>query len=66
MQKALPLLVDGGVVLMTGSMADSKGYPLFGVYNATKAFIRFYARTWAAELQQTSSHELLELRTTDV
>lgn len=50
-QKALPLLKDGGSIILTGSVAGSKGLPNFGVYNASKAAIRSFARTWTAELK---------------
>ncbi|WP_369374171.1 SDR family NAD(P)-dependent oxidoreductase [Promicromonospora sp. Populi] len=49
-QKALPLLNDGASVVITGSTAASKGTPAFGVYAATKAALRSFTRTWAAEL----------------
>lgn len=49
-QKALPLLREGGSILMTGSVAGQKGLPGLSVYNASKAAIRSFARTWAAEL----------------
>src|SRR5438128_6067905 len=39
-QKALPLLNDGGSIILTGSVAGSKGTPAFGVYGATKAASR--------------------------
>lgn len=51
-QKALPLLPDGATLVFNGSIAGSKGMPLFGVYNATKAAVRSLARTWAAELKE--------------
>jgi NAD(P)-dependent dehydrogenase (short-subunit alcohol dehydrogenase family) len=50
-QKALPLLKDGGSIILTGSVAGVKGTPAFGVYGATKAAIRSFARTWTAELK---------------
>jgi NAD(P)-dependent dehydrogenase (short-subunit alcohol dehydrogenase family) len=50
-QKALPLIPDGGSIIMTGSIAGSKGFPGMGVYNASKAAIRSLARTWTADLQ---------------
>jgi NAD(P)-dependent dehydrogenase (short-subunit alcohol dehydrogenase family) len=50
-QKALPLLRDGGAIIMTGSIAGVKGFPGFGVYNASKAAIRSFARTWTNELK---------------
>ena len=49
--KALPLLTDGGSVILTGSIASVKGLPGFAVYSASKAAIRSFARTWAAELK---------------
>jgi NAD(P)-dependent dehydrogenase (short-subunit alcohol dehydrogenase family) len=51
-QKALPLLPDGASIVFNGSIAGSKGLPLFGVYNATKAAVRSLARTWAVELKE--------------
>src|SRR5579862_284617 len=50
-QKALPLFKDGGSIIMTGSVAGSKGIGSFGVYNATKAAIRSFARTWTTDLK---------------
>jgi NAD(P)-dependent dehydrogenase (short-subunit alcohol dehydrogenase family) len=50
-QKALPLLADGASIILTGSVASIKGFPSFGVYNATKAAVRSFARTWANELK---------------
>lgn len=50
-QKALPVLNDGASVVVTGSSAASKGTPAFGVYAATKAALRSFSRTWAAELK---------------
>ncbi|MGY5045006.1 SDR family oxidoreductase [Streptomyces sp. 900105755] len=49
-QKALPLLVDGASVILTGSVAGVSGDPAFGVYGASKAAIRAFSRTWANEL----------------
>ena len=50
-QKALPLFNDGGSILMTGSVASVKGFPGFGVYAASKAALRSFARTWVNELK---------------
>jgi NAD(P)-dependent dehydrogenase (short-subunit alcohol dehydrogenase family) len=50
-QKALPLLRDGGSVIINGSIAGSKGIPAFTVYCATKAAVRSFARTWTADLK---------------
>src|ERR1700693_3588584 len=50
-QKALPLMNDGGSIILTGSIADIKGFPSISVYSATKAAIRSFARTWTSELK---------------
>ncbi len=49
-QKALPLLVDGGAVVLTGSTAGVKGTANFGVYSSTKAAVRNLVRSWILEL----------------
>lgn len=49
-QKALPLLNDGGSIVLTGSTSASRGVAGFGVYSATKAALRQFGRVWAAEL----------------
>ena len=50
-QKALPLFNDGGSIFMTGSVASVKGYAGYGVYAASKAALRSFARTWLNELK---------------
>ena len=50
-QKALPLLNDGGSIILTGSVASAKGTPGFWVYGATKAAIRNFVRAWTIELK---------------
>jgi len=50
-QKALPLLNDGGSIIMIGSVASVKGFPGFSVYAASKAALRSFARTWLNELK---------------
>ena len=50
-QKALPLLNDGGSIILTDSVAGVKGTPAFGVYGATKAAIRCFVRAWTVELK---------------
>jgi NAD(P)-dependent dehydrogenase (short-subunit alcohol dehydrogenase family) len=50
-QKALPLLSDGGSIILNGSVASVKGTAAFGVYAATKAAIRSFARTWTSDLK---------------
>ena len=50
-QKALPLMNDGGSIILTGSVADVKGFPSISVYSATKAAVRSFARTWTTDLK---------------
>lgn len=50
-QKALPLLVDGGVILLTSSVVAIKGMPGNSLYAATKAAIRNLARSWMMDLK---------------
>src|SRR3981081_2636810 len=50
-QKALPLLNDGGSIILNGSVAGVKGTPAFGVYGATKAALRNFVRAWTVELK---------------
>jgi NAD(P)-dependent dehydrogenase (short-subunit alcohol dehydrogenase family) len=50
-QKVLPLLAEGASVIMIGSIAGSKGLPAFSVYNAAKAAIRSFARSWTVDLK---------------
>jgi NAD(P)-dependent dehydrogenase (short-subunit alcohol dehydrogenase family) len=50
-QKALPLLSEGSSVILTGSIAASIGIPSFSVYNATKAAVRSFARSWILDLK---------------
>jgi NAD(P)-dependent dehydrogenase (short-subunit alcohol dehydrogenase family) len=51
LQKALPHLNDGASVVLNTSIAASKGAENMGIYAATKAAVRSFARTAAAELQ---------------
>lgn len=51
-QKALPLFNDGGSIILNGSIASIKGFPKFGVYSASKAALRSFARTWIVDLKQ--------------
>jgi len=49
-QKALPLFQDGGAVIFTTSVVDQKGWAGTSVYSASKAALRSFTRTLAAEL----------------
>jgi NAD(P)-dependent dehydrogenase (short-subunit alcohol dehydrogenase family) len=50
-QKLLPLLKDGGSIILNGSVGSVKGTPGFGVYGATKAALRSFVRTWTSDLK---------------
>lgn len=50
-QKGLPLLNDGGSIILTGSVASVKGTAAFGVYAASKAAVRSFVRTWTTDLK---------------
>jgi len=50
-QKALPLMKNGGSIVLNSSVVGVKGFPGHGVYGATKAGVRSFARTWAVELK---------------
>jgi NAD(P)-dependent dehydrogenase (short-subunit alcohol dehydrogenase family) len=49
-QKALPLIPDGGSILLNASVVSTKGFAGASVYSATKAAVRSFGRTLAAEL----------------
>lgn len=49
-QAALPILTNGGSIIMMSSLAAQQGTPSASVYAATKAAIRNFARSWASEL----------------
>lgn len=50
-QKALPLLRKGGSIVLVSSGLHLKGLPEHGTYSATKAAVRSFGRTWAAEFK---------------
>jgi NAD(P)-dependent dehydrogenase (short-subunit alcohol dehydrogenase family) len=50
-QKALPLLSRGSSVILNGSIASIKGFEAFSVYDATKAAVRSFARSWIMDLK---------------
>jgi NAD(P)-dependent dehydrogenase (short-subunit alcohol dehydrogenase family) len=51
-QKALPLMPDGGSVILNASIVSIKGMPAFSVYSATKAAVRSFARSWTNDLKE--------------
>ncbi len=50
-QKALPLIPDGGSIILNASIVSQKGVPAFSVYSATKAAVRSFARSWTQDLK---------------
>jgi NAD(P)-dependent dehydrogenase (short-subunit alcohol dehydrogenase family) len=50
-QKALPLIADGGSIILNASIVSIKGLPAFSVYSATKAAVRSFARSWTSDLK---------------
>jgi NAD(P)-dependent dehydrogenase (short-subunit alcohol dehydrogenase family) len=48
-QKALPLMRNGGSVILVGSVAGYVGIRGYSTYSATKAAERSYVRTWTRE-----------------
>lgn len=51
-QKALPLLRDGGSIILNASIAAAKGMGAMSVYSATKAAVRSFARSWTVDLKE--------------
>jgi len=49
-QKALPLLRDGGSIILNASTVASMGTAAFSVYSATKTAVRNFARSWILDL----------------
>jgi NAD(P)-dependent dehydrogenase (short-subunit alcohol dehydrogenase family) len=50
-QKALPLMAKGSSVILVGSIASQMGIESLSVYNATKAALRAFARSWIVDLK---------------
>src|SRR5258708_12025838 len=50
-KKALPLVGEGGTIVLTASTAASKGMAAFSVYAASKAAVRNLARGWSTDLK---------------
>lgn len=50
-QRLVPLMRDGGTIVLTASIAGSNGGPGHATYNASKAAVRSLARTLTAELR---------------
>lgn len=52
-QKGLPLMQNGGSIILTGSTTASMGTPAFSIYSASKAAIRNLVRSWTLDLKGT-------------
>jgi NAD(P)-dependent dehydrogenase (short-subunit alcohol dehydrogenase family) len=50
-QKALPLVKDGGSIILTSSVTNVLGAPGFSAYAASKAAVRNFVRAWTMELK---------------
>lgn len=50
-QKALPLIPDGGAIVLNASIVSVQGVPSFSVYSASKAAVRSFARGWTNDLK---------------
>jgi NAD(P)-dependent dehydrogenase (short-subunit alcohol dehydrogenase family) len=50
-QKALPLIPEGGVIVLNASIVSVQGNPAFSVYSASKAAVRNFARGWTNDLK---------------
>ena len=50
-QKALPLINDGGSIILTSSVSNVLGLSGFSTYAASKAAVRNFARAWTLELK---------------
>jgi NAD(P)-dependent dehydrogenase (short-subunit alcohol dehydrogenase family) len=51
-QKALPVIRDGGSIILISSIAAFMGLPGHTTYSGTKAAVRSFARTWTIELKE--------------
>lgn len=50
-QQAVTIMPDGGSIILTGSIAGSKGFEAGTVYAASKAAIRSFARSWTMDFK---------------
>jgi NAD(P)-dependent dehydrogenase (short-subunit alcohol dehydrogenase family) len=50
-QTLLPLMKDASSIVLTASICSSNGMEGLSLYNASKAAVRSFARTWANELK---------------
>jgi len=50
-QRSLPLMKDGGSIILTASVANVRGDAAFTAYAGAKAAVRCFARGWTMELK---------------
>ena len=50
-QTLLPILCDGASIILNASITAYMGLPGFGLYAATKAAVRSFARSWTTDLK---------------
>jgi NAD(P)-dependent dehydrogenase (short-subunit alcohol dehydrogenase family) len=50
-QGALPLMSEGGSIVLMSSINATRAATMVGIYGATKAALQSFARTWADELK---------------
>lgn len=50
-EKLMPLIKDGGAIVLTSSIVGNKGMPNLSLYNASKAAVRSFSRSWANDLK---------------
>jgi NAD(P)-dependent dehydrogenase (short-subunit alcohol dehydrogenase family) len=50
-QKALPLMPEGGSIILNASITSCTGSETFSVYSASKAAVRSFARCWTLDLK---------------
>jgi NAD(P)-dependent dehydrogenase (short-subunit alcohol dehydrogenase family) len=51
-QKALSLMPDYSSIILNASIGASKGFAANSIYNATKAAVHSFARTWTMDLKE--------------
>ncbi|MDP1978392.1 SDR family oxidoreductase [Undibacterium sp.] len=52
-QSLLPLMKPASAIVLNASIAASKGMPNLSLYNASKAAVRSFARSWANDLKDS-------------
>ncbi len=50
-QGALPLMSEGGTIILNASATSVSGAPAFSIYGSSKAAVRNLARSWAMDLK---------------